>query len=61
MTVGASFYALTQEQRVARCVWELDKHDRGDERATETPRHWLDELAAALGIGLDGIVPNGSR
>jgi hypothetical protein len=48
-----------RDSRLARCVWEIDKHQRGDPRARYTLSAWIAELEAVLAEPDDGIRPNG--
>jgi hypothetical protein len=46
---------LWRENRLAKCVHEIDLHRRGDRRARYTLAAWLDELEAVLALPDDGI------
>jgi hypothetical protein len=50
---------VSKESRLAKCVWEIDKHQRGDLRARYTLTAWIDELERVLALPDDGIHVNG--
>jgi hypothetical protein len=50
---------LPKETKLAKCVWEIHKHESGDPRGRYTLGDWLEELVRVLELPDDGIRVNG--
>jgi hypothetical protein len=46
--VGVTWHGKSRASKVARCLWELEKHATGDRRATGTAGEWVELLDDAL-------------